>query len=217
VNGVNEVSTMADSSRVFRAAFGSIAILGSAVLGVTVMTSTYAANNFNKAQCKVVKGKNGAYGLAIEQDSAANSCVCPPSSANQRRLRRIVGANGEVICVNRNTQQITNFNQPPGAGEPGGGDPGGGDPGGGDPGGGDPGGGDPGGGDPGGGDPGGGQPGGNTAKGNNGWGNGGDPENPGSDNGKGVSNHKGLGAQSQADSKQNRGNASENGGQHEGR
>ena len=56
-----------------------------------------------------------------------------------------------------------------------------------------------------------------VAKANNGWGNGGDPTNPGSFQGQGVSNHKGLGAQAQANSKQNNSPASESGGQHEGR
>jgi hypothetical protein len=45
---------MAYSSRLIRAAFGSVAILGSAVLGVTVMTNTFAANfSAGGGQCKI--------------------------------------------------------------------------------------------------------------------------------------------------------------------
>ena len=84
---------MTASSRFFRAAFGSTAIIGCAILGVTAMSSsTYAATR----QCKIINNNGLTKALAVA-GSAANPCLCPPGY--ERRLpRRLAGA-ATAVCI----------------------------------------------------------------------------------------------------------------------
>ncbi len=154
-----------DASRLVQTLFGSAAIIGSGVLGFTLMTNTIVAQtNFNKQQCRIHDPSVQA--LAIDEPSAAE-CVCPPGSS-ARQLddnQRPAGAASTRDCFIQTPQQITNFNQPPATG-PGPGPAVGPGPGPGPAVG-----------------PGPGPGPGPNAKGNNGWGNGGDPANPGTNKG----------------------------------
>ena len=101
-----------DASRLVQALFGSAAIIGSGVLGFTLMTNTIVAQtNFNKQQCRMHDPSVQA--LAIDEPSAAD-CVCPPGSS-ARQLddnQRPAGAASTRDCFIQTPQQITNFNQP---------------------------------------------------------------------------------------------------------
>ena len=102
---------MTKSSTLVRALVGSVAILSSVVLGVTV-TDIHAASktNFNKQQCKIVDGN--VKPLAI-QEAGSVECVCPSaSSANLEDKRRPTGAASTEDCFIQTPQQITNFNLP---------------------------------------------------------------------------------------------------------
>src|ERR687897_193863 len=100
---------MAESHRLIRAALGSVAILGSAVLGVTVMTGTYAAN-YNKQQCKVVNGSVQA--LAI-QEAGSVACVCPSAASLEvlEEKQRRPGSASTEDCYIQTPQKEVNFNQ----------------------------------------------------------------------------------------------------------
>jgi hypothetical protein len=147
---------MAESTGLFRAVFGSTAILGCAVLGVSAVSSTYAGTNFNKAQCKMINSNGAIKGLAIA-GSAVNACYCI-STSGRRIPRPLPGSVGQEQCFENLTPQKTvNFNlNPPGTPDTPGVEP-----------------------EP---NP---NPG-PTGRRDNGWGNGPDPENPGSFHGNGV-------------------------------
>ena len=111
---------MANSIKLIRAAFGSVAIIGSAVLGVSVMTDTFAASkaiyktNFNKQQCKVVSSDSSTKGLAVV-GSTQNACYCI-SKDGRRILRPPTAAAAAEVC---NPEKTVNFNQlSPLVGEP---------------------------------------------------------------------------------------------------
>jgi hypothetical protein len=105
---------MAESRKFVRAVFGSVAILGSAVLSVSVMTDTFAASkyktNFNKQQCKVVTSNGSTKGLAVI-GSTENACYCI-SKSGRRILRPLTAAGVRELCVPLTPQQITNLNPP---------------------------------------------------------------------------------------------------------
>lgn len=174
---------MAEYHKFVRAVCGSVAILGSTALGISVLTNTYAAN-FNKEQCKF-EDRN-VKGLAIPGTGSV-SCLCPSASSNSVLEKRVrpAGATSTEDCYIQTPQKQANFNQPPATG-PGPGPAVGPGPG-------------PGPGPAVGPGPGPGP--GPTAKGNNGWGNGGDGLNPGSFSGGGTSNGGPGNGETQAGSK----------------
>ena len=77
---------MASASRLLRVAFGSTALIASAIFGDAVMSSAYAGTNFNKERCKIIN--NGS----TNRLGSANSCVCPPKSTYKRGQRPLSGA-----------------------------------------------------------------------------------------------------------------------------
>jgi hypothetical protein len=121
---------MAESSKLIRAVFGSVAILGSAVLGISVMSDTFAASkyktNFNKQQCKVVASNGSTQGLAVI-GSTKNACTCI-SKSGRRILLPPTPAGVRELCAPLTPQQVRTFSQPsppdagpgpgPGPGEP---------------------------------------------------------------------------------------------------
>jgi uncharacterized membrane protein YgcG len=164
---------MAEYNTLVGAVCGSVAILGSAALGVTIMTNTYAAQtNFNKQQCKMVdrsvKAVNRSVKALAIKEASSVSCVCPSASSDSvlDKTLRPSGAASTDDCYIQTPQKVTNFNLPTTGPGPGPGPPG------------------PGVGPGTGAGPG---PGPGRPFGDNGWGNGGDGLNPGSFHGGGTS------------------------------
>ena len=83
---------MANSNRLVSAVVGLTAIVGGAVFGVAVMSSTYAANNFSSKNgfCKIVKPT---------EKSEQGLCVCPSQAAYDRYRLQHPGAAAEACLI----------------------------------------------------------------------------------------------------------------------
>jgi hypothetical protein len=163
---------MANSNRFVSAVVGLTAIVGGAVFGVAVMSSTYAANNFSSKNgfCKIVKPT---------EKSEQGLCVCPSQTAYDRYRMQHPGAAADFCLIEGAQNRVSSESTSEGTTS----------------------GGTTSGGTTSGGTTSGGTTSGVTAKANNGWGNGPDPENNGSFHGNGTS-RGGLGSgQSQTGSK----------------
>jgi hypothetical protein len=119
---------MTDSTRFIRAICGSVAVVGCAVIGVTVLSATYsggisvvsisqaeAKQNFSSlgGQCKIGGINLNLKGLAIDRATdraSARQCICPSRKAYERLLRKYPNA-ASLNCIVDEGQQITNFNQ----------------------------------------------------------------------------------------------------------
>ena len=83
---------MANSNRFVSAVVGLTAIVGGAVFGVAVMSSTYAANNFSSKNgfCKIVKPT---------EKSEQGLCVCPSQTAYDRYRMQHPGAAADFCLI----------------------------------------------------------------------------------------------------------------------
>jgi hypothetical protein len=96
---------MADSRRFLSAAVGLTGIIGGAVVGVAVMSNTYAANNFSSTNdlCRIIEA---------DRKSGETLCVCPSAAAYQRWQLQHPGDNDQICLIEGVQNRVSN--NPPG-------------------------------------------------------------------------------------------------------